>query len=124
MLQLHGTARLWWDNYFAMLPADHVVTWDEFKNAFRAHHTPEGLIERKLNEFLALTQGTRTVLQYAQTFNNLCQYVGYHTDYDDKKRHHFHRGLSTKLKDCLNPIKVDTYNLAITQENCILAHHA
>jgi hypothetical protein len=53
--QLHGTARLWWDNYFAMLPADHVITWEEFKNAFRAHHIPEGLMERKLNDFLALT---------------------------------------------------------------------
>jgi hypothetical protein len=43
----------------------HVVTWEEFKATFRAHHIPEGLIERKLNEFLALTQGNRTVLQYA-----------------------------------------------------------
>jgi hypothetical protein len=38
--QLRGTARIWWDNYFAMLPADHVVTWEEFKIAFRAHHIP------------------------------------------------------------------------------------
>jgi hypothetical protein len=33
--QLRGSARIWWDNYFAMLLADHVVTWYEFKNAFR-----------------------------------------------------------------------------------------
>jgi hypothetical protein len=45
-----------------MLPADHVVTWEEFKNAFGDHHIPEGLMERMLDEFLALTQGTRTVL--------------------------------------------------------------
>jgi hypothetical protein len=32
--QLCGTARIWWDNYFAMLLVDHVVIWDEFKNAF------------------------------------------------------------------------------------------
>jgi hypothetical protein len=32
--QLRGTAHIWWDNYFAMLPADHIFTWDEFKNAF------------------------------------------------------------------------------------------
>jgi hypothetical protein len=37
-LQLCRTARIWLDNYFAMLLADHVVTCDEFKNAFRAHH--------------------------------------------------------------------------------------
>ena len=48
-----------------MLPADHVVNWNEFKLAFRAHHIPAGLLDRKLNEFLALTQGTRTVVQYA-----------------------------------------------------------
>jgi hypothetical protein len=54
--QLRGTARLWWDHYHAMQPVGHVVTWDEFRTAFRAHHIPEGLIERKLNEFLNLTQ--------------------------------------------------------------------
>jgi hypothetical protein len=64
--QLRGTARIWWDNYYAMQPDGHVVTWEEFKAAFRAHHILEGLIERKLNEFLALTQGSRTLLQYAQ----------------------------------------------------------
>ena len=59
--QLRGTARIWWDNYRATLPADHVVLWD----AFRVHHIPEGLMDRKMNEFLALTQGTRMVPQYA-----------------------------------------------------------
>jgi hypothetical protein len=43
--QLHGTACLWWDHFHAMQPADHVVTWDEFRTAFREHHIPEGLIE-------------------------------------------------------------------------------
>ena len=83
-------------------------------------------MERKLNKFLALTKGTRTVIQYVQAFNNLCHYAGYHADTDAKKRDRFRRGLCTKLKDHLNPIKVDTYyelvNLAITQEDCIMAH--
>jgi hypothetical protein len=83
--QLRGTARIWWDHYHAMQPAGHVVTWDEFRTAFRAHHILEGLIERKLNEFLNLTQGTRTVMQYAEVFNHLCQYVGYHADTDARK---------------------------------------
>jgi len=63
--QLRGSARMWWDYYHGMLSADHVVNWNEFKDAFWAHHIPAGLLDRKLNEFLALTQGTRTVLQYA-----------------------------------------------------------
>jgi hypothetical protein len=68
-----------------MQPDGHVVTWEEFRTAFRAHHIPEGLIERKLNEFLALTQGTRTIMQYAQAFNHLYQYAGYHANTDAKK---------------------------------------
>jgi hypothetical protein len=52
--------------------ADHVVTWDEFKTAFRGHHIPSGIMDRKLNEFLALTQWNHTMLQYDQAFNDLC----------------------------------------------------
>jgi hypothetical protein len=111
-----------------MQPDGHVISWEEFRTAFRAHHIPEGLMERKLNEFLALTQGTRTVLQYAQTFNHLCQYAGYHADSDAKKQDRFHHGLSTKLKECLNLVKADTFselvNMALTQQDCIMAHHA
>ena len=54
--------------------------------------------------------------------------MGYHANTDAKKRDHFRRGMNTKLKDHLNPIKVNTYNelvnLAITQEDCIMAHCA
>jgi hypothetical protein len=126
--QLRGTTHLWWDHFHAMQPPDHVVTWDEFRTAFRAHHIPEGLIERKLNEFLNLTQGTRTVMQYAQVFNHLCQYAGYHEDSDARKGDHFRRGLNTKLKERLNLVRADSFNklvnMTITQEDCISAHRA
>jgi hypothetical protein len=126
--QLRGAARIWWDNYCAMQPAGHVISWEEFRIAFRAHHIPEGLLERKLNEFLALTQGTRTVLQYAQAFNHLCQYASYHADNDAKKQDLFRRGLNTKLKERLNLVKANTFselvNMALTQEDCITAHRA
>jgi hypothetical protein len=93
-----------------MLPADHEVTWEEFKTAFRRHHIPVGILDRKLNMFLALTQGTCNVLQYAQAFNDLCQYVGYHADSDEKKRDRFYRGLNTKLCECLNTVWADSFN--------------
>jgi hypothetical protein len=80
--QLCGPARTWWDHFRAMLPADRDVSWEEFKTAFRGHHIPAGILDRKLNEFLALNRGTRTVLQYAQAFNDLCQYARYHADSD------------------------------------------
>ena len=42
------------DNHMAMFPAGTRFTWAEFKNTFRAHHIPAGVICRKLTEFLAL----------------------------------------------------------------------
>jgi hypothetical protein len=66
------------------------------------------------------------VLQYAQTFNHLCQYAGYHADSDAKKQDHFRHGLSTKLKERLNLVKANTFselvNMSMTQEDCIMAH--
>jgi hypothetical protein len=93
-----------------MQPIDHVVEWGEFKAAFRGHHIPVGIMDRKLNEFLALTKGSRTVLQYTQAFNDLCQYARYHADTDEKKRDRFRRGLSTKLRDRLNKVRANSYN--------------
>jgi hypothetical protein len=62
-------------------------------------------------------------LQYAQTFNHLCQYAGYHADNDANKPDHFRRGLSTKLKERLNLVKANNFselvNMALTQEDCI-----
>jgi hypothetical protein len=111
-----------------MQPAGHVISWEKFQTAFRAHYIPEGLMEWKLNEFLALTQGTRTVLQYAQTFNHLCKYASYHADNDAKKQDRFCRGLSTKLKEHLNLVKANTFselvNMALTQKDYITAHRA
>ena len=81
-----------------------------------------------MNEFLALTQGTHTVLQYAQAFNHMCQYAGYHADSDAKKRDRFRRSLNTKLRERLNLVCSDSFNelvnLAITPDDCIAVHRA
>ncbi|GJN40026.1 hypothetical protein PR202_gb29188 [Eleusine coracana subsp. coracana] len=45
--QLHGSASAWWANYEASLPAGHHTEWNEFKDAFRAHFIPAGLMQRK-----------------------------------------------------------------------------
>jgi hypothetical protein len=126
--QLRGPAQTRWDHFLAMQPVNHVVEWREFKTAFRGNHISAGIMDRKLNEFLALTQGNRTVLQYAQAFNDMCQYAGYHADTDEKKRDRFRRGLSTKLRDHLNTVRANSYNelvnMAISQEDCITARQA
>jgi hypothetical protein len=42
-------------------------------------------MHRKLAEFLDLHQGSCTVYEYTQEFNNLAQYGGHHVDTDEKK---------------------------------------
>ena len=85
-------------------------------------------MRRKLNEFLALKQGNNNVLQYAQVFNTLSQYAGYHVDTDEKKQACFRQGLSSKLQDRLAMFQFNTFselvNGAITQEDAHLAHKA
>jgi hypothetical protein len=101
---------------------------ERVQGSFQGHHIPAGIMDRKLNEFLALTQGNMTVLQYAQAFNDLCQYAGYHADTDEKKRDRFRRGLSTMIRDRLNIVRANSYNelvnMAISQEDCITARQA
>jgi hypothetical protein len=76
-----------------MIPAGHQITWAEFKQAFKEHHIPKGLMDRKMKELLALKQGTDTVYEYAKKFNALCQYGGHHVDNDAKKIERFRDGL-------------------------------
>jgi hypothetical protein len=93
-----------------MIPVGHEVSWEEFKTAFRGHHILAEILDHKLNEFLALNQGTCTVLQYAQAFNDLCRYAGYHADSDEKERDRFCRDPNTKLCERLNTVRADSFN--------------
>ena len=60
-LQLHGPALIWWENYKVTQQPGHVITWEEFIKAFKDHHIPKGLVDRKMRELLALKQGSDTV---------------------------------------------------------------
>jgi hypothetical protein len=44
------------------------VFWEVFEEQFRERYLPEEFIERQLNEFDALRQGGRTVLEYEALF--------------------------------------------------------
>jgi hypothetical protein len=62
-LQLRGEALMWWD-HFKSKQRGRVVTWDDFKQAFKSHHIPTGLMDRKMRLLLALRQGSDTVYRY------------------------------------------------------------
>lgn len=51
-----------------------------------------------MEEFLHLSQGQRTVDQYAAKFNELLPFSGYLADSEEKRTQRFYRGLRISLK--------------------------
>jgi hypothetical protein len=125
-LQLRGEALMWWDHFKSMQQGC-AVTWNDLKKAFKSHHIPKGLMDRKMRELLALRQGSDTVYRYAQKFNSLCQYGGHHIDTDAKKMERFRDGLDGKLYEQLNLLEPNNFhelvNKAISQEDAMKKAH-
>jgi hypothetical protein len=88
-------------NYTATRPVNYQVSWGEFRETFRTHHIPAGIMRRKHQEFMDLKQGGRSVHEYSKHFNHLEQYAPEQVDTDEKKKDHFMNGLSTKLQERL-----------------------
>ena len=85
------------------------ITWEDFKDAFLRHHIPEGLMERKWEEFCTLTQGKMDVLGYSRAFNDLSRYAGDEVSTDAKKQARFRKGFNPALKYALNLIKTANF---------------
>jgi hypothetical protein len=122
-LQLCGAVLIWWENFKTMITAGHQITWAEFKQAFKEHNIPKGLMDRKMKKLLALKQGSDTVYEYAKKFNALCQYGGHHVYNDAKKIERFRDGLHGDLYERLNLYEPNSYqdlvNKAISQEDAM-----
>jgi hypothetical protein len=125
-LQLRGETLMWWD-HFKTMQQGRVVTWKDFKQAFKSHHIPKGVMDKKMRELLALRQGSDTVYRYAQKFNSLCQYSGHHVNTDAKKMERFRDGLDGKLYEQLNLLEPENFhelvNKAISQEGAMKKAH-
>src|SRR3954466_4372673 len=106
---LEGAALQWWENYVAMQPNGHVVTWQEFCVAFRGYLILDELMERKKEEFCNLTQGEMTIHEYVREFNRLARYAQDEITTDARKQARFRKGLSPILRHDLNPIEFATF---------------
>jgi hypothetical protein len=96
--QLRGPASTWLANFTTVQPKGHLVTWAEFKQAFREHYIPDGVLQMKLEDFVRLKQGGDSVMQYLTKFNHLSQYAIEQVDTDLKKKNCFMRGLNDRLQ--------------------------
>ena len=126
--QLQGPAGIWWNQHREALPDNTVVDWNLFREAFKGHFIPLGVMEMKHTEFIQLTQGNKTLKKYLHAFNHLLRYAPEFVSTESKKIASFKRGLGPKLLKTMGRTKCATFNEfvsdALTQENYNTAYTA
>src|SRR6266542_886185 len=109
-----------------MQPTGRQVPLAEFSAAFRAQHIPSSVMKIKLREFMALKQGSKTVREYVQAFNELARYAPNHVNTDAKKKEYFLEGMRPNLRSRLGRRFEDFNQLvddAIAMEEDLHLHH-
>jgi hypothetical protein len=87
----------WWDMYVEAHEEPKTINWQEFRNSFRTHHVPLGVMKLKKNEFEDLKQGSMTMSEYVTHFTQLAHYAPDNVDTDEKKKDWFLNGLNDGL---------------------------
>jgi hypothetical protein len=114
--QLQGQAGAWWEEYLALQPNGHQISWAKFREVFRTRYIPKALMEIKFNEFLDLKQGEEeSVMEYFERFTRLSQYVLDFVNTNEKKKFYFLRGINEKLQCLMATSLAERYNEVVSQ---------
>jgi hypothetical protein len=95
--QLEGLTIDWWDAYAEAHEEPESINWQEFRNSFRIHDVPFGMMKLKKKEFEDLKQGSMSVNEYVTRFTQLSRYAPDDVDTDEKKQDLFLDGLNDGL---------------------------
>ena len=93
--------------------SDH--TWKEFHDLFLRYYFPPSVHERKKKEFLYLTQGTRSVLDYKHEFNRLSRFARGLVVTEQDKVDKFVGGLKMTLQKDVSMFEVTTFAAAVNK---------
>jgi hypothetical protein len=107
--QLVGPTVDWWDTYVKAHEEPETINWQEFRNNFRTHHVPLGVMKLKKKEFEDLKQGSMTVSEYVTHSTQLFHYALDSMDMDEKKKDWFHNGLNDGLAYALEACNFDNF---------------
>ncbi|MQM17790.1 hypothetical protein Taro_050768 [Colocasia esculenta] len=97
---LQERADVWWASLLRTRFEDGAIdmAWDEFVRLFRAKFIPEHIQDRMEQEFLSLTQGSMTVLEYEARFAELSKYAPHIVTDERSKAKKFVMGLKPSLR--------------------------
>ncbi|XP_043716302.1 uncharacterized protein LOC122664520 [Telopea speciosissima] len=96
--QFRGEVNSWWqstkDNFRQLYPNP---TWDQFTETFQGNYFPQSFRDQKEIEFMSLTQGPKSVLEYQQIFEELFYFAPKHMKPDGVKARKFEKGLRPSI---------------------------
>ena len=97
---LQERADVWWSSLLRTRFEDGAVdvAWDAFVRLFRAKFVPEHIQDKMEQEFLSLTQGSMTVLEYEARFSELSKYAPHIVEDERRKTKKFVMGLKPSLR--------------------------
>ncbi|MQM00859.1 hypothetical protein Taro_033600, partial [Colocasia esculenta] len=99
-LEAQERADVWWATLLRTQFEDGAIeiAWDEFVRLFRAKFIPEHIQDRMEQDFLSLTQGSMTVLEYEARFAELSKYAPHIVTDERRKAKKFVMGLKPSLR--------------------------
>jgi len=113
IFQIKESALLWWRHLESQMGWNiSTVTWEQFEEQFRKKYLSEEYLERKLNEFHDLKQGTKTVLEYEARFMELLRYAS-HLNTEKLKVNKFLYGLNPRIKEKVRILMPKTLHEAV-----------
>ncbi|MQM21987.1 hypothetical protein Taro_055034 [Colocasia esculenta] len=113
---LHERADVWWSSLLRTRFEDGAVdvAWDAFVWLFRAKFVPEHIQDKMEQEFLSLTQGSMTVLEYEARFSELSKYAPHIVEDERRKTKKFLMGLKPSLRTRLVAFDYRTLDEALS----------
>ncbi|XP_042483786.1 uncharacterized protein LOC122064150 [Macadamia integrifolia] len=109
-LQLRNEADSWWKASKPILMAAHLEPpWEQFKELFLSNYYPKSFRDCKEAEFMTLTQGSKTVLEYQQQFESLFYFSSCHMRTAKEKAQKFLKRLKTSIGTVLEVLDLTEY---------------
>ena len=103
-----GEANHWWES---IKRRRHIsaLTWGEFDQIFQDKYFPESVKDRMKAGFLALRQGSTTVVEYERRFTELSRYAMEFISTEANQAKHFEQGLRSAIREKLVALKIRDY---------------
>ncbi|XP_048132211.1 uncharacterized protein LOC125314297 [Rhodamnia argentea] len=107
---LEGEAEYWWEGTGPALGGrDATVSRKDFVEAFDAQFFPKSFRAKMRSDFVHISQGDSTVLEYVGRFNRLSGFAEQFVASEEDKADHFRRGLRPEIRFTLMPFALTTY---------------